>query len=252
MGVWCPHTAYTDTDMTMAVGAAALKKGKKKREFLSALVPIQPVEPLQEPKEVKCLDDTEDSFASEVLPWVLLGRARDAERADLLRQHRVTHIVNLAPESNVTKCEDITYLCIDVKDHSDQPILQHFDTVIQFLEETRRQNGKALVHCRQGVSRSATLVIAYLIKSFGLPLVLAKDVVKQRRPVINPNLGFVDALCNFQQQQNINLSMPLHSYKETLEEWSFASTLLDNERTGTSPDSTPLTSPPSPRGILCF
>eukprot|EP01061_Rhynchopus_euleeides_P019420 TRINITY_DN31893_c0_g1_i1.p1 TRINITY_DN31893_c0_g1~~TRINITY_DN31893_c0_g1_i1.p1 ORF type:complete len:240 (+),score=77.88 TRINITY_DN31893_c0_g1_i1:184-903(+) len=233
-------------------------RAKKKKDFLTSLVPIKPVEKIAtvEESSSSLVDKDSDEFASVVFPWLLLGGARDAERVDLMERHQVTHVVNLTPESKMQKAEGFCYLFVEVGDHSDQPIHDHFESVIQFIEEARSRQGKVLVHCRHGVSRSATLVIAYLIKQLCIPLVLAKDVVKQARPMINPNLGFVDALINYQATLGIDVARPLSTYRSTLEQWSLSSLLLDSYggRTGTtSPDSTtPLTSPPSPQGILCF
>lgn len=53
--------------------------------------------------------------------------------------------------------------------------------------------GKVLVHCRVGVSRSATLVLAYLMLKQDLTLVEAICAVKDNRGVI-PNRGFLRQL----------------------------------------------------------
>jgi len=47
-----------------------------------------------------------------------------------------------------------------------------------------------LVHCHMGVSRSATVVIAYLMKYFHMTHREAYNFVKKKRSVINPNEGF--------------------------------------------------------------
>lgn len=57
-----------------------------------------------------------------------------------------------------------------------------------------------LFHCYAGVSRSATLCIAMLMKLFYLPAKDAYQIAKQGRPIINPNQGFVDALLRFEEK----------------------------------------------------
>ena len=47
-----------------------------------------------------------------------------------------------------------------------------------------------LVHCQQGVSRSASIVIAFLIKKFKVCYKDALDFVKKKRSIVNPNEGF--------------------------------------------------------------
>ena len=53
------------------------------------------------------------------------------------------------------------------------------------------QNNKILVHCRAGASRSASLVIAFLMKKKKLSLIESYQFVLNKRPIIEPNMGFV-------------------------------------------------------------
>jgi len=56
---------------------------------------------------------------------------------------------------------------------------------------------RVLVHCQAGISRSATLVIAYLIKHQKMNLKDAYLHVKSKRPQIGPNKGFIQQLMDF-------------------------------------------------------
>lgn len=50
------------------------------------------------------------------------------------------------------------------------------------------------VHCNAGVSRSASFVIAYLMRELAMTFEEAFTFVKQKRPQIMPNHGFVTQL----------------------------------------------------------
>jgi dual specificity phosphatase 12 len=52
------------------------------------------------------------------------------------------------------------------------------------------KGGKVLVHCFAGVSRSATIIIAYMMQEHGMNYHSAFKFVKSKRPFINPNEGF--------------------------------------------------------------
>jgi protein-tyrosine phosphatase len=59
------------------------------------------------------------------------------------------------------------------------------------------KGGKVLVHCFAGVSRSATIVIAYMMQEHGMNYHSAFKFVKSKRPFINPNEGFRTQLITF-------------------------------------------------------
>lgn len=62
----------------------------------------------------------------------------------------------------------------------------------------RKNNSKCLVHCKMGVSRSASTVIAYAMKEYGWSLEKAYNVVKQKRSIAQPNAGFMKQLAEYE------------------------------------------------------
>lgn len=76
-------------------------------------------------------------------------------------------------------------------------IIQHFSTCIDFIEnalEDQNKSNGVLVHCFYGVSRSSTLVIAYLMKKYGMTYQKAFERAKSKRSLVYPNRGFVTQL----------------------------------------------------------
>lgn len=65
-------------------------------------------------------------------------------------------------------------------------------------DSVKNSGGRVLVHCQAGISRSATICLAYLIWSRRVRLEEAFDFVKERRGVISPNLGFMGQLLQFE------------------------------------------------------
>ena len=70
----------------------------------------------------------------------------------------------------------------------------------QFVEEARKSDSIILIHCMAGVSRSVTFTIAYLMTYFGLAMQTAYQLVKDKRPVISPNLNFMGQLVNYEEE----------------------------------------------------
>jgi protein-tyrosine phosphatase len=69
-----------------------------------------------------------------------------------------------------------------------------FDENYEWVTKMRQQNKKVLFHCAAGVSRSASFVIAYLMKDQGISYQEAFNFVKSKRSIIRPNSGFVQQL----------------------------------------------------------
>lgn len=65
-------------------------------------------------------------------------------------------------------------------------------------DSVKESGGRVLVHCQAGISRSATICLAYLIHARRVRLDEAFDFVKQRRQVISPNLAFMGQLLQFE------------------------------------------------------
>lgn len=71
-----------------------------------------------------------------------------------------------------------------------------------FAEGVRKRGGKVLVHCQAGVSRSATITVAYIMKHSMLSMLEAYRYVKTRRSIIAPNFNFMGQLLELEKQIN--------------------------------------------------
>lgn len=73
----------------------------------------------------------------------------------------------------------------------------HFEKACRFIEDARQSDGRILVHCACGVSRSTTLCCAYLIKHHSMSLEQALTQIRAQRPIVQPNSGFLRQLLRF-------------------------------------------------------
>jgi dual specificity MAP kinase phosphatase len=71
---------------------------------------------------------------------------------------------------------------------------------LSFLDEAKSKEVSVLVHCLAGVSRSVTIVLAYLMYSRGLSLNDAFTFVRARKPDVSPNFHFMEQLHTFERQ----------------------------------------------------
>ena len=94
------------------------------------------------------------------------------------------------------KDKTIKQKIIELDDSPSTNIIQYFKDSLKFIDEN---NEKVFVHCFAGVSRSATLVIAYLMWKNRISYKAAYDLVNEHR-FVGPNLGFTKQLLIFQQK----------------------------------------------------
>ncbi|VDP46255.1 unnamed protein product [Heligmosomoides polygyrus] len=83
----------------------------------------------------------------------------------------------------------VEYMKVRIEDHPYARIQDYFDQVADKIKAVKDRGGKTLVHCMAGVSRSASLVMIYLVKYEHMTLRQAYHYVRSSRPVIRPNVG---------------------------------------------------------------
>jgi len=94
------------------------------------------------------------------------------------------------------KVLDIKGICDDGIDTLEPQL----EPICDWIDKARQEGGKVLVHCRVGVSRSATVTIAYVMKHLGVSLVDAYLIVRSRRlsVLIQPNMRLLYNLCGWE------------------------------------------------------
>ncbi|KAM9463850.1 dual specificity protein phosphatase 2 isoform 1-T1 [Salvelinus alpinus] len=134
----------------------------------------------------------------ELLPFLFLGSAVHSSRRETLTAAGITAVLNVSSSSPNLYEEDLKYMRLTVEDSLAADIAALFPEAIAFIDSVKESGGRVLVHCQAGISRSATICLAYLIHARRVRLDEAFDFVKQRRQVISPNLAFMGQLLQFE------------------------------------------------------
>lgn len=121
---------------------------------------------------------------------------------------------------------EIEYCNVPVYDENGCDLLSYMNGATQFVDRHVSQGGSVLVNCTYGVSRSATIVMAYLIRFHGMTRQEAYVTVKQCRPRANPNVGFWEQLGVFErrcrnQQPVVGVSLDQHNEEKVVEDSLF-------------------------------
>ncbi|XP_034033657.1 uncharacterized protein si:dkey-175m17.7 [Thalassophryne amazonica] len=164
--------------------------------------------------------DAENAVISPILPFLFLGNERDAQDLELLMRLNIGYVVNVTTHLPLYHHNSgLRYKRLPATDNSKQNLRQYFEEVFEFIEEAYQSGQGVLVHCQAGVSRSATIVIAYLMKHTLMTMTDAYKYVRSRRPVVSPNLNFMGQLLEFERDLNSGVTprilMPKLSGVET-------------------------------------
>ncbi|XP_066982371.1 uncharacterized protein [Macrobrachium rosenbergii] len=136
-----------------------------------------------------------------ILPFLYLGSQQDANNRQLLSDHNILYELNVSvscPKPDFV--QDSHFMRIPVNDNFSEKLLPYFNDAFHFIDKVRESGGCVLVHCLAGISRSATVAIAYVMKHLRLPFDEAYMYVKTRRPTISPNINFVGQLAELDRQ----------------------------------------------------
>ena len=110
---------------------------------------------------------------------------------------RVGYILNVTKEVDNFYPNQFVYKKIWVSDEATTELLMHWQNTYDFVKKAKSTNSVVLVHCKKGISRSSSTVIAYIMKEYGWSLDVALNYVKEKRNCITPNSGFMEQLETF-------------------------------------------------------
>ncbi|KAI0519439.1 dual specificity protein phosphatase 12 [Dendrobium catenatum] len=114
-------------------------------------------------------------------------------------------------------------MAVPLRDTEDENLLDYLDVCLDFIDRGRKE-GAVLVHCFAGVSRSAAIITAYLMRSEQRSQEDALESLRQSCEFVCPNDGFLEQLKLFEEMGfKVDTASPLykrfrlkvlgHSYK---------------------------------------
>lgn len=117
---------------------------------------------------------------------------------EILQRENVKAIVSCSKECDCRSklgeyAKEVRIFQINIRDTPADNIGKYFDDAFSFIQRGRKE-GAVLVQCMAGISRSSAIILAYMMRRLGVSLDNALTYLKQKRPKINPNEGFMNQL----------------------------------------------------------
>ncbi|KKK22818.1 hypothetical protein ARAM_005048, partial [Aspergillus rambellii] len=149
------------------------------------------------------------SLPSRILPYMYLGNLSHANNPDMLWELGIRRVLSIGEavswsDVDIEKMGPQNLMHISrVQDNGIDPLTQEFDRCLEFIRKGKADGMATLVHCRVGVSRSATICIAEVMSSLNLSFPRAYCFVRARRlnVIIQPHLRFVYELLKWEELQ---------------------------------------------------
>lgn len=193
---------HSDVNLLSAIQARIMGASPKRKG---------PVSPTSVPAPPQWFKRIDGSLPSRVTNYMYLGNLNHANNPELLELLGVNRVLSVGePISWATKRKEQwgrdNLMYIDnLQDNGVDPLTGELDRCLEFIEQGRAQGKATLVHCRVGVSRSATICIAEIMRSMHFSLPRAYCFVRARRlnVIIQPHLRFTYELLKWEEEVQI-------------------------------------------------
>eukprot|EP01006_Ploeotia_vitrea_P012309 TRINITY_DN32680_c0_g1_i1.p1 TRINITY_DN32680_c0_g1~~TRINITY_DN32680_c0_g1_i1.p1 ORF type:complete len:210 (-),score=19.86 TRINITY_DN32680_c0_g1_i1:103-732(-) len=144
---------------------------------------------------------------NKILPHLYLGNMLAAGNEMIMKEHKIQRVLSITT-TIPTDFKNITYKRFTVADVASSDLLPLLSEALPFIHQGIENKQTTFVHCQVGKSRSAFFVLAYLMKYHNMRLSTALAFVREKRPVVNPNPGFMKQLQQLDTQWNSEQSGP--------------------------------------------
>ncbi|KAG8508067.1 Dual specificity protein phosphatase 18 [Galemys pyrenaicus] len=135
---------------------------------------------------------------SQITSSLYISNGVAANNKSMLSSNHITTVINVSVEVVNAVYEDIQYVQVPVADAPSSRLYDFFDPIADHIHSVEMKQGRTLLHCVAGVSRSAALCLAYLMKYHAMTLLDAHTWTKSCRPIIRPNNGFWEQLIHYE------------------------------------------------------
>jgi len=148
---------------------------------------------------------------NEIIPHLYISNWDTSNNPEIIRLHNIKAVITLETTNKPTQIlryyysNKIDFIHIQIIDMKESDIGKYFDSTYNFIQKHISKNENVLIHCAAGISRSATIILNFILRDmfrkYNLKhekpeeiLIYSLDIARTKRPIINPNPGFINQL----------------------------------------------------------
>jgi dual specificity phosphatase 12 len=139
---------------------------------------------------------------SKVEDGLYISDYKAASNKGLLKKLGIKAVVSMIPSKDTPKFLGVRYYVFPTEDRKDYDIAERATAAAKCVAAERAAGNRVLVHCHAGISRSATVVMIYLMWRDDIGADGALKRLKKVRPQVQPNPGFMRFLNGYGINQN--------------------------------------------------
>lgn len=165
---------------------------KKKVEKKVVITPKPKMVVLGKKKSLPTVEEilrTEGSLV--VGDYLYVGNKNDCNNREWLDSNEINHIINLTDDIPNHFDGDLNYLSLPIDDKNSNDIKEKLRVAIDYIDNTKDNGNKILVHCDLGVSKSIYIIVGYIMKTQGRDANMAYQMVKEKRDIANININLL-------------------------------------------------------------
>ena len=130
---------------------------------------------------------------------IYLGNINGASNYSLLKKYKIDAIINSAIEIPNFFPNDFTYFNVPIYDGYNQEITKYFNDTNLFIKNHISKGKRVFIHCHAGISRSASILTAYLLSQTNMNLNETLTYLRSKRSIVNPNKDFYKNLSIYEK-----------------------------------------------------
>lgn len=144
-----------------------------------------------------------------IIDNLYIGSAYNAADYYMLKELNIGLIINVTSEISNYYPDYFRYHKIEIEDINEHSLIDSFEETFNIINDYKcsrnesTDNKNIMVHCYMGASRSASIIVVYLIKKYKMNLDEAIQYMKSKRPETNINITFIDEIKKYLAVKNI-------------------------------------------------